>query len=84
MDKYLTKILSQDISRVFSSINVVWSDFVVLYCVPDIMIPVMETLDSPELLMEDQVWLDYLWDFKTRGINLDFSSIILFPGLDTN
>ena len=39
MEKHLTKILSQDISRVFSSINVVWSDFVVLYCIPNIMIP---------------------------------------------
>jgi len=35
---------------------------------------VMETLDSTELLMEDQAWLDYLWDFKTREINLDLSS----------
>jgi len=35
---------------------------------------VMETLDSSELLMEDQAWLDYLWDFETRGINLDLSS----------
>ena len=35
---------------------------------------VMETLDSTELLMEDQAWLDYLWDFKTRGINLNLSS----------
>ena len=34
----------------------------------------METLDSSELLMEDQAWLDYLWDFETRGINLDLSS----------
>jgi len=35
---------------------------------------VMETLDSTELLMEDQAWLDYLWDFETRGINLHLSS----------
>jgi len=35
---------------------------------------VMETLDSTELLIEDQVWLDYLWDFKTREINLNLSS----------
>jgi len=34
---------------------------------------VMETLDSTELLMEDQAWLDYLWDFETREINLDLS-----------
>jgi len=34
---------------------------------------VMETLDSTELLMEDQTWLDYLWDFEIRGINLDLS-----------
>ena len=35
---------------------------------------VIETLDSTELLMEDQAWLDYLWDFETREINLDLSS----------
>jgi len=35
---------------------------------------VMETLDSTEFLMEDQAWLDYLWDFETREINLDLSS----------
>jgi len=35
---------------------------------------VMETLDSIELLIEDQAWLDYLWDFETREINLDLSS----------
>jgi len=35
---------------------------------------VMETLDSTELFMEDQIWLDYLWNFETRGINLDLSS----------
>ena len=35
---------------------------------------VMETLDSTELLMEDQAWLDYLWDFETREIDLDLSS----------
>ena len=34
MEEHLTKILSQDISRVFSSINVMWSDFVTLYCIP--------------------------------------------------
>ena len=39
-------------------------------------ISVMETLDSAELLMEDQAWLNYLWDFKTRGIDLDFSSTV--------
>jgi len=44
----------------------------------------METLDSTELLMEDQVWLDYLWDFKTREINLDFSSMLLSPGPNTD
>jgi len=37
-------------------------------------LPVMETLDSTELFMEDQTWLDYLWDFETRGINLDLPS----------
>ena len=31
----------------------------------------MGILDTPELLIEDQVWLNYLWDFKTRGIDLD-------------
>jgi len=45
---------------------------------------VMETLDSAELLMGDQAWLDYLWDFETRGINLDFSSMLLSPGPDTD
>ena len=35
---------------------------------------VMETLDSTELFIEDQTWLDYLWDFETRGINLDLPS----------
>jgi len=39
MEEHLAKILSQDISRVFSSINVMWSHFVILYCIPDIMIP---------------------------------------------
>jgi len=34
----------------------------------------METLGSTELLIEDQVWLDYLWDFETREINLDLLS----------
>jgi len=43
---------------------------------------VIETLDSPEILRENQVWLDYLWDFKTRGINLDSPSIISSSGLD--
>jgi len=38
MEEHLTKILSQDISRVFSSINVMWSNFVILYCISDIMI----------------------------------------------
>ena len=37
-------------------------------------IVVMETLDSKELFVEDQTWLDYLWDFETRGINLDLPS----------
>jgi len=44
----------------------------------------METLDSPELLIEDQVWLNYLWDFETREIDLDFSSMLSSPGLDTD
>jgi len=44
----------------------------------------METLDSAELLMEDQVWLDYLWDLETREIDLDFSSTLSSPGLDTD
>ena len=44
----------------------------------------METLDSAELLIEDQVWLNYLWDFETREINLDFSSMLSSPGLDTD
>ena len=38
VEQYLTKILSQDISRVLGSINVVWFDFVILYCIPDIVI----------------------------------------------
>jgi len=38
VEQYLTKILSQDISRVPSSINVVWLDFVILYCIPDIVV----------------------------------------------
>ena len=50
----------------------------------DPILSVMETLDSAELLMEDQAWLDYLWDFETRGIDLDFSSIVSSPGPDTN
>jgi len=45
---------------------------------------VMETLDFAKLLMEDQVWLNYLWDFETRGINLDFSSMLSSPGPDTD
>ena len=39
MEQYLTKILSQDVSRVPSPINVVWFDFVILYYIPDIVIP---------------------------------------------
>jgi len=35
---------------------------------------VMESLDSIEILMEDQAWLDYLWDFEIRGIDFDLSS----------
>jgi len=38
MEQYLSKILSQDISRVLGSINVIWFDFVILYCIPDIVI----------------------------------------------
>ena len=38
------------------------------------MVIVMETLDSTELFMENQTWLDYLWDFETREINLDLPS----------
>ena len=38
VEQYLTKILSQDISRVLGSVNVVWFDFVILYCIPDIVI----------------------------------------------
>jgi len=38
MEQYLSKILSQDISRVPGSINVIWFDFVILYCIPDIVI----------------------------------------------
>ena len=34
---------------------------------------VMETLDSTELLMENQAQLNYLQDFETREINLDLS-----------
>jgi len=44
----------------------------------------METPDSAELLMEDQVWLGYLWDLETREINLDFSSMLSSSGLDTD
>jgi len=43
---------------------------------------VMETLDSPEILRENQVWLNYLWDFETRGIDLDSPLMISSPGLD--
>ena len=39
MEQYLAKILSQDVSRVPGPINVVWFDFVILYCIPDIVIP---------------------------------------------
>ena len=43
--------------------------------VDDVLVgTVMETLDSTELFMEDQTWLDYLWDFETREINLDLPS----------
>jgi len=42
----------------------------------------METLDSPEILRENQVWLDYFWDFETRGIDLDSLSMTSSPGLD--
>jgi len=45
---------------------------------------VMETLDSAELFIEDQAQLDYLWDFETRGTNLDFSSMLSSPGPDTD
>jgi len=38
VEQYLTKILSQDISRIPGSINVVWLDFVILYCISDIVI----------------------------------------------
>jgi len=38
VEQYLTKILSQDISRVSGSINVIWFDFVILYCILDIVI----------------------------------------------
>jgi len=38
VEQYLTKILSQDISRVPGSINVIWFDFVILYCILDIVI----------------------------------------------
>jgi len=44
----------------------------------------METLDSAELLIEDQVWLGYLWDFETREIDLDFSFMLSSPGPDTD
>ena len=45
---------------------------------------VMETLDSAELLMEDQAWLNYLWDFETREIDLGFSSTLSSLGPDTD
>jgi len=38
IEQYLAKILSQDVSRVPSSINMVWFDFVILYYIPDIVI----------------------------------------------
>ena len=38
VEQYLTKILSQDISRIPGSINVVWLDFVILYYISDIVI----------------------------------------------
>jgi len=38
VEQYLTKILSQDISRVPGSINMVWLDFVILYCISNIVI----------------------------------------------
>ena len=39
---------------------------------------------NTEILKENQVWLDYLWDLETREIDLDSSSIISSPGLDTD
>jgi len=39
MEQYLAKIFSQDISRVPGSINMVWLDFIILYCILDIVIP---------------------------------------------
>jgi len=44
----------------------------------------MEIIENLEFLMEDQIWLDYLWDFKTREIDLNSSSIILSPVLDND
>jgi len=38
MKRCLAKILSQDISRVPGSINVIWFDFVILYWIPNIVI----------------------------------------------
>ena len=38
IEQYLTKILGQDVSRIPSSVNVVWFDFVILYYIPDIVI----------------------------------------------
>ena len=58
-----------------------WTWLQLLIALPLVLLPegigrdsVMETLDSTELFMEDQTWLDYLWDFETRGINLDLPS----------
>ena len=38
---------------------------------------VIETLDSTELLMEDQVWLDYLWDCYAPAILCDYLTLSL-------
>jgi len=38
VEQYLTKIFSQDINRVPGSINVIWLDFVIFYCISDIVI----------------------------------------------
>ena len=38
VEQYLTKIVSQDISRVPGSINMVWLDFVILYGISNIVI----------------------------------------------
>ena len=50
----------------------------------DVILSVMETLDSAKLLMKDQVWLGYLWDLETREIDLDFSSMLSSPSPDTD